>query len=388
MSMTSERWGASNPSPFDGRCGITSSRIAAAADKRALLQLAAQGAERDDLSHAAKVMNAYFKLVKNSQASTLPEDLFIGVYLLSLWQERVQQQHPSLQRKADFLCRCLESLSAQVFAQVIEQIYQYSKQHQTFVLMFAVLDRAVERFQGQREKLFRLWAKNSSAWYYMKDYQKGYESSLNALQYCDHADETSLSHLLIRHGNLCLQLKKYKEALFSYLKGYNLLDHKTNSFSLACKVNIGRTYFKLYDYENARGHWEEVLAHTSADDAIRINLLTDFAFLELTKGDYTRGRALYYETERLLSRLTESEREAYAIEAILHQRNGALLLYPRDPRLALKQMLESAYKMITSPLKDEIFETVYLMVVFLAKYGNICDEDDLRKLENLRKYID
>ncbi|MBO8163595.1 MAG: hypothetical protein H0Z34_07785 [Brevibacillus sp.] len=356
--------------------------------KPELLELAGQRARRGQLRQAGRVMAAYVKLIKQEQASTLTEDLFAGVFLLSFWQEQMLSRSFHWQRKVDFLCACLASLAGDAFVRAIENAYLHSKQEQSFPLLFDVLKQSLQRLDAQPDKLFWLWYFYSSAKYYEKDFEEGYTSSLQALKYSEHTDETSLSHLLIRHGNLCLQLKKYNEALFSYLKGYNLLENATDSFSLACKVNIGRTYFKLYDYENARKYWEEVLAQTSVDDAIRINLLTDFTFLELTRGDFHRGRALYYETDRLLSHLTKKEKESYAIEAILHERNGALLWYPKRPKRALKQMLACAYKMINSPLKDEIFETVYLMIVLLTKYGNIFDEDDLQKLENLKKYID
>lgn len=356
-------------------------------DKQAVLALAAQHAEQGYMSQAARAMNDYFRLVKSSPSATAMEELAVGVVLLGLWQERCQRQVWLLPRKIDFLCGCLEQLSVASFARVLKQIYQYSKQYRSFVLLFALLERAVERFADRPENLFQLWAQESLAHSYVQDYWKGYGSSLQALKYGDYADVESYAHVLVRHGNLCLQLKRYREALFSFMKGYHLREQSDDVFSLVCKVNIGRAYLKLCDYKNARKQWEEVLVHSSASDEIRIHLLTDLTFLELTRGDFARGVELYYETDRMLSQLPQEKKEAYAIEAILHERNGALIRYAAQPEAGMKQLLACAYKMTDLPLKDEIFEIVYLIVVLHNRYGNSLNEEELCMLRKLKEFI-
>lgn len=327
------------------------------------------------------------KLAQRKSESFTSKETLLRLFRLFLRGFVEKRSVFHVNRKATYLFKQMKLLSETDLLLLLEEMYQCSKEKKRYELLLSILDIVAKGLDLSADKQFYLWNYYAAAQYDQRLYQEAYYSSLEALKYGQNVSPLDNTTALMLHGEICLQVKKHQEALFAFRKGYHSLPDTANEQALRCKMKIGRIYSKLYQYDQARLFWEKVLYHPQADVETKLMVLIDYTFMELTIGNYSKGRSLFERTERELSNLFLQGKQLSSVEALLHERNAALLLIPENPVSGLKRILQIGERMVAYQLKDDIFETVFLIILFVTKYGNIFNEREIKMLESLKFHI-
>jgi transcriptional regulator with XRE-family HTH domain len=354
-------------------------------NKKLLHAFAKQLFDGGHLAYAYRCLGKMFYLAKKTNDRNA---LKAGIFRILMFRLRHHEQINNKERMIKYITNEVLSLKKQDFIQMLEEMYRLSYEQKEFDLFIEITKRVIGLLKYDPEKLFNLHLLYASALYYRKEYIRAYKVSEKALEYKESVDIKSLSLTLARHGNICLQLRFFEEALEKYVECIKLNGHDfSNTAVKGCYGNIARVYYKMGDYVTAKKYWENLLQQTRPDDLIRIHVLTDLTNAELQLGNIDQGKAYLQETKELLDVALKNDPAQYATEQLLYERNAAVLQSYKDPRKAVDMLVEITKKLLEHHLRDELINTFFKIGELVARYGIVLDEEQIAFLASLKVYF-
>ncbi|WP_126430078.1 helix-turn-helix transcriptional regulator [Brevibacillus marinus] len=334
-------------------------------DNIAVLMEWAKKLKDNDFVFATRILKKCFRLSEQDARSQI-----IVAFTSILWD--YQMKRKVNKRKIDFVVHNFKQIDSDTFLSLVLQLYDlcFSNGKQ-FEVFFQILDAIDDEVSSKNNpfKEFMLHFHSAGARYYQGEYIKALKCSEKSLSYQGIISDVYMARAFLRHGNICMQLNDLKLALESYFSAYEILKKFQNDpFLPGCLANLGRAYYQLGDYDMALSYWNQFFEKTSDDDPMRLNVLTDLTLYYIETKQISAAWHTFNLSNDILQVALSNDWSLYYVEALLHQRNHALLTYlAGEKEKSLVTLLEVSDRLMNSHLKDEFVRTNRIIVDILKK---------------------
>ncbi|WP_188069018.1 hypothetical protein [Brevibacillus brevis] len=294
------------------------------------------------------------------------------------------------EKMVDFVALQLDLISKKEVFEELDLFYKFSRDERNFQIALTLFKKITSRYEFKNlNQRFTVLLEFMMCCYFTRNYTKGVEIGAAARKICAGASSNDKWRLHNTLGHIYCQLKNFNKALEMYQECYELSE-LGSAIQIDSKASMARALWLSKEFSQARDNWELVLSEMPKDDLGRLNILTDFAFMEYQSGDIVKAQLLVEETNRLVEKLNQSEEcpIRFMNEVALHKRNVAAILLSTggDPREIITNLLESCRLLRGKQLNDELVTVALLFIKVLTKYGHLVTDEEKAEIELLESY--
>ncbi|MDT3417202.1 transcriptional regulator with XRE-family HTH domain [Brevibacillus aydinogluensis] len=351
------------------------SYIAIKPTKSSLMTIISMGLEKHQKKLVFKASDVLCRLAKTSSD---PYHLAFSLYVRQLLRST-----PS-NKTIGIIAKLLLQNKRQSIFSFLEIAYHQAKLVNSLSVFRLLMDLIINKIAFDDGKMVKIWYWYAQSLYFNQMYIKALKYCELAYQKLSHvADVTLKSYILLRLGNILLQLKAYSDSLDCYKECIAILgDDLTNPNVLGSYCNIGRIHLLQQEFEKSRYYYKKVVSLSEDKSLVKLNALSDWCFAEIKLRNCQAAKRLLEESEIILHSLnTVANRYLLTAEHAFYHRNKALILsYEGDGAGAKEHLFKAIEFMEKSHLKDEIINLVFLFIEFLEKHTTMISEADIQRI--------
>ncbi|TPG84175.1 XRE family transcriptional regulator [Brevibacillus laterosporus] len=359
-------------------------------DKAELVNLAQMLLLEKETVQAKRIAYKVFRLNKHTKSFKSRNEYEVKALLVILKASIIEKREVP-KKLVIYLIEKTATFSRQKFRIMLDEIYSLSRNESYFYIAHNVFEEAIKVFKFLKDEASLLVKLEfAMSLYFLGKYVDALEWAKRATAYMSFGDKYTQFRLLNLLGNIYTHLKLWDKARDLFMRASELPDLSASTVCIA-KGNLGRILWKEGKPDEAREVWSQLLGSDEVDDYMRFNILRNYTFMELKLANYQEAFDLHERCTQALNQALEKEMQGFKLsyEEASYIKNEGYVQYVKGENIrgAVDLLLKSMRMQKDAHTKDDLINTVFLLMEISIEHRNVLTIDELREIRKMEFQI-